>query len=232
LEGLGSATRKCGPEKQFNLEFYNYYMLDKISLDEDMAEFCGVIMGDGNIWTNGRRYEVTITGSPKDRPYMDFLEGLVKRKITKPYYRIRGRGLRLTIYSKKFFMFLTQDLGMESGIRKSRGGIPSAISADERLACRFIRGFFDTDGSVFTSKKPGIPDYPTIEITNENKMILFQIIGILETNGITTTFRNSNSGTCKLALHGKKMMVGWFRLIGSSHPRKLAKMESIINGFH
>ena len=82
--------------------------MKEIILDGDIAEICGAIMGDGNIWTNDRKYEITITASPKDELYIKKLIGMIKKKIKKKvYYRIRGRGLRVTIYSKNFF-FLSQ----------------------------------------------------------------------------------------------------------------------------
>lgn len=47
----------------------NTYLIDELN-----AEFCGIIMGDGNIWSNGRKYEITITGNIiNDRDYFDKL---------------------------------------------------------------------------------------------------------------------------------------------------------------
>lgn len=197
-----------------------------------MAEFCGIIMGDGNLWSDGRKYEVTITGSPKDRGYSD---GIVRyaRRCIKPnvYYRQRGRGLRLTIYSKEFYYFLMERLGIKGGQGKCKCTIPKDIAKSRALRLAFIRGFFDTDGSVFTSTKEGVERYPTLEITNENVSLLLQIRDILNAEGFRTTMRKSNTNTFKIAIHGKAMVKHWSEMIASSHPRKRAKMESIINGF-
>ena len=200
-----------------------------IILDDDMAEFCGVLMGDGNLWTNDRKYEITITGNPKDKGHLDFIADYVIRAV-KPrvYYRIRGRGLRLTIYSKVFFLFLTNFVGFGFGSRKSCGAIPLRIAEFRSFRLRFIRGIFDTDGSVFTSDKRGVMDYPTIELTNENQDLLLSIRKILDAEGFKTTFRKSNSNTFKIAIHGNKMIWLWSNVVGSSHPRKRLKMESII----
>jgi len=202
---------------------------NRFVLDDELAEFCGVLMGDGNLWTNDRKYEITITGNPKDKGHLDFIAGYVIRAI-KPrvYYRVRGRGLRLTIYSKMFFLFLTNYLGFGIGSKKSRGAIPSRIAESRNFRLRFIRGIFDTDGSVFTSDKRGVDNYPTIEITNENSELLLSIRKILDAEGFKTTFRKSNSNTFKIAIHGNKMIRLWLDVVGSSHPRKRLKMESII----
>ena len=101
--------------------------------NSDFSEFCGIVFGDGNIWTNGRRYEITITGSPKDKGYMDCIAEYVVQTIKpKVYYRIRGRGLRLTIYSKKLFNFLV-GIGMKSGAEKGKLGIPKKICESRDL---------------------------------------------------------------------------------------------------
>ncbi len=207
-------------------------MFRNLALDEKMAEFCGIIMGDGNLWTNGRKYEITITGSPKDRDYMDKIAEYARGNVAPHiYYRIRGRGLRLTIYSKELFGFLTEEIGIKSGLRKSTGTIPLGIKKTREYYLAFIRGFFDTDGSVFTSMKDGAPDYPTIEITNENKELILSIVAFLQQEGFRTTFRSSNTKTFKMAIHGKEMVRLWVSLIGSTHPRKRSKMESIIKAF-
>ncbi len=203
--------------------------MNGLKLDAGMAEFCGIVQGDGNIWTNNRKYEITITGSPKDSAYMDYVARYAAKNI-KPglYYRVRGRGLRLTIYSKRLFLFLTKGLGMGSGALKSGGGVPLRISKSKKLLVSYIRGLFDTDGSVFTSDKDGAPGYPAIEITNENIQLLLYVRDSLDGMGFRTTLRKSNSETYKIAIHGKRMIRLWIATIGSSHPRKLSKMESII----
>jgi len=200
-----------------------------LKLDEEMAEFCGVICGDGNIWTNGRKYEITITGNPKDKEYLDKIANYVSDNI-KPtvYYRIRGRGLRLTVYSKELFRYLTEVIGFGIGTDKNLNGIPRSILKNRKLELPFIRGVFDTDGSFFISDKKGALGYPTIEITNENIELLVQIKDILREEGFRVTFRKSNKNTFKTAIHGKRMLELWLQRIGSSHPRKLANMESII----
>lgn len=201
--------------------------LSSLQLDSQMAEFCGIVMGDGNIWTNWHKFEVTITGSPRDKDYLDHVAAYVISSI-KPsvYYRLRGRGLRLTIYSKRLFDFLVYHIGFGVGTDKCSGELPRKLRP-RALYLSFIRGFFDTDGSIFTSDKKGAPNYPTLEITNENSTLLLDIKQFLLKEGIRATFRKSNKGTFKIAVHGKMMIRRWLTLIGSSHPRKLRIMQHL-----
>ncbi|MBU0532330.1 hypothetical protein KKB44_02435 [Candidatus Micrarchaeota archaeon] len=204
--------------------------MENFQLDADMAELCGIIMGDGNLWTNNRKYEITFTGHKiDDKLYFDDLYSYIDANIKrKPYYRIRGRGRRLTIYSKKFFMFVTITLGIPSGMLKRKSGIPLLIARNPLFLRRFIRGMFDTDGSVFTSKKPGISHYPTLEISNSNFVLLKDIDRALKALGFLSNLRKTSKGGYKISLYGRKMLEKWDSLIGSSNPYKKAKIEHIL----
>ncbi len=187
-------------------------------------------MGDGNLWTNNRKYEVTITGNKEtdllclDNLY-SYIHDTIKRK---PYYRVMGRGLRLTIYSKKFFKFLTIEMDIPSGKSKRSSGIPSLIYSNPLLLRRFIRGMFDTDGSIFTSKKPGALNYPTLEISNSNLILLSGIHEFLIQDGFSSNFRKTSKGGYKVSLYGRRMLEKWNLSIGSSNPYKIARINLIL----
>lgn len=203
----------------------------EFNLNPDIAELCGIIMGDGNLWTNNRKYEITITGNPEDdKLYLNDLYSYVDRNIkAKPYYRIRGRGLRLTIYSKKFFEFVTLNIGIPSGKLKRNSGIPPLICENPYLLRRFVRGVFDTDGSIFTSKKPGVSNYPTLEISNSNVVLLDMIHEFLKREGFSSHFRKTSKRGYKISLYGRKMLEKWNLSIGSSNPYKLNRINRILN---
>ena len=201
-----------------------------MELDEDQAEFCGIIMGDGNLWSNGRKYEVTITGDIKnDRAYFDILASFVRGQIGKnPYYRIRGRGLRLTIYSKDFYKFLTDKVGMKDRMLKSESGFPGSIKDNKAFLRRFIRGLFDTDGTIFRSDKKGSPDYPTLEIASSSLPLVDDLHTALSEFGFRVHKRKTTKNGYKVSIYGKEMIRKWNLLIGSSNPCKKAKMEDIL----
>jgi len=201
-----------------------------MELDEDQAEFCGIIMGDGNLWSNGRKYEVTITGDiTNDKAYFDNLASFVRDKIGKnPYYRIRGRGLRLTIYSKDFYKFLTDKVGMKDRMLKSESGFPHSIRKNDSFLRRFIRGLFDTDGTIFLSNKKGSPNYPTLEIASSSPKLVDDLYSSLAIFGFRVHKRKTTKNGYKVSIYGKEMIWKWNSLIGSSNPCKKAKMEDIL----
>ena len=224
LEFCVSAERNC--QKRYLIVIGQ----KKVELSDNVSELVGIIFGDGNIWTNNRKYEVTITAGVNDRDYFDKICQKLKSANLNTYERKRGRGLRVTVYSKALFTFLVHDLGVGWGRDKSRSPIPKAI-IEKKQCLSFVRGVFDTDGSVFTSKKRGICEYPSIEITNKNTLMLSNIEGILRSYGFRSTLRSCKDGTNKLSLYGRENVKRWNLLIGSSHPRKKSKMEAIIKTY-
>jgi DNA-binding transcriptional regulator WhiA len=199
-----------------------------MNVDFKIAELIGVILGDGNLWSNGRWYEITITGHPiKDKKYFQYLSNIFQNMGLYTYIRVRG-GLRLTIKSKKFFDFLTKDLGIFSGKLRSKSKIPKEIIKSKKFSFCFIRGFFDTDGSIFISKKPGINMYPSLELNNNNKDLMFQIHNILLKNGYRSTIR-SYKNEFKIGLHGLNMIKKWNKEIGSSNPHKQKIFDCILS---
>ncbi|MFH1785538.1 MAG: LAGLIDADG family homing endonuclease [Candidatus Micrarchaeota archaeon] len=201
-------------------------------IDEMISEFCGAVMGDGNIWSNGRKYEITLTGNIiTDREYFDYIYFFVHSRIKKPYYRVRSRGLRLTIYSKKFYQFITNKIGIPPRTLKCKFGIPPRISVTKKLLKAFIRGLFDTDGSVFTSHKKGIESYPTLEITNSNQTLLIQVYKTLIEMGFRINYRHAGNGSYKISIYGMKMLAKWNNDIGSSNPHKRRRINTILESF-
>jgi hypothetical protein len=68
-----------------------------IKIGPELCEFVGAIIGNGNLWTDGSRYRVELTGDPKfDFEYFNFLAGLSASLFNKKPYdlRVHERGLR------------------------------------------------------------------------------------------------------------------------------------------
>lgn len=139
--------------------------------------------------------------------------------------------MRLTIYSKKFYEFITRDVGIPSRLLKSESGIPEAIRDNPQLVKCFIRGLFDTDGSVFTSNKRGVNAYPTLEITNSNQKLLVQVYEKLKEMGFRINYRYAGGSSYKASIYGKIMLKKWSMEIGSSNPYKIKRINTILESF-
>ena len=183
------------------------------------AELVGAIIGDGNMWKP--KYEIVITGDKeKEREYFRFLSDIIYEEFgyTATIKYLRG-GLRLKVRSKRIFNILEAHFPL--GKRAETAFIPKGIPITPAL-----RGIFDTDGTIFFSKKPGVEKYPTIEITTISRVLALQIFQALQLMDFRVKIRSfkENHMTYKISLNGKKQVAKWLEKIGSSNQTKLSKL--------
>src|SRR3989344_5693487 len=164
-----------------------------VQLNEKLAEFIGIVIGDGFLDGKFGHYNIGIVGHPiKDKEYYFYLQKLIKEICGKDVRIVhRAQGLRITFGCKELFQELTQFYKLPIGKGKcEKVVIPHNITSKWNLAKRTIRGIADTDGSVFCSNKPGAPNYPSIEITTSSINLAEQLRLILNNKG----FRVANIG--------------------------------------
>ena len=205
-----------------------------MELNKSLAELTGVVIGDGNIWTDGKSCRVDINGDPKfDTKYFDFLSRIIEREFDgKTRFQVRPHELVLRTNSKRVFDFLTKELGLPYGAGKGKKvTIPTRIlfSNWSVLSC-CIRGIADTDGSLFFAKKKGYrDDYPSIEISTTSEALAEDLKKILESKAFRVGFRKQVrekwgwSTRYIISLYGEKMLEKWMKEIGFSNPRRIQK---------
>ena len=142
-----------------------------------------------------------------------------------------GRGLRLIFNSKDVFMYFMKELGLIYGRGKcSKVQIPNIFYDDKKHILRLVRGIFDTDGTIFTSKKPGVLKYPTIELTTTSQVLANQIKKILSENGFRANIRvfiykNRNVlPSYKVSMYGNINVLRWYEKVGFSNPLKKKRL--------
>jgi len=200
-----------------------------MNLTEDLAEIIGILIGDGYIYRKNRKYQIGFVGSPKtDIELFDRLKELIFKEWKKEVNaKVRERGLRMVFNSKEICSFLIDDLKIPHGEGKcEKVKIPEEIFNNWDLAKYTIRGIMDTDGTVFVSKKPGIEEYPTMEITTTSIVLANQLREILLQQGFrVANIRKSLSKLSKrpayrVPLHGKNNVRKWLDEIGFSNKYK------------
>lgn len=202
-----------------------------IETSPELCEFAGAIIGNGNLWTDGSRYRIEITGHPQlDKEYFDHLSKIAYRLFKKKPYplRVRQRGLRWRLQSKDAYSLLLE-LGLPAGKEKShKVTIPNIIMKKEWDFAKWtMRGIMDTDGTLFFSKKTyDNPIYPTIEIRTCSKMLANQMTTILQRNGFRARFRGNKVEGYHVALYGSKMLKRWIKEIGFSNPKHMNKIQA------
>jgi hypothetical protein len=118
-----------------------------------LAEFMGILFGDGHVG----KYQTSISlNSETDREYVKYVRTLIRKNFgIEPGIRKRKNALAvdITISSVLFSKRMVQ-LGMIGG-NKIHGDfrIPEWIMSSDLYIKAFIRGLFDTDGSIYIERK-------------------------------------------------------------------------------
>ena len=153
LVRLGIPT---GP-KRHEKPSHNARMLHVPSWCGDLAEFFGVMLGDGHIGAS----QIWITVNVKtDAPYIPYLQALQEHlfQFRPRVTRVKdGSYLDLYISSTQLVLELHKIRLYSSNKVKDQVGIPHRIFSDTEYQRRFVRGFFDTDGSIYLLKHFNAP---------------------------------------------------------------------------
>lgn len=202
----------------------------------ELAEFIGVLIGDGYMYNNGNKYIMGITGNLNlEEEYYLYLKKLIKSLWNKQV-KIKKYKHKICIVfgSKIIFEFLTKNFDLPIGKSSERKFIPPVIAKDWDLVKNTIRGIADTDGSIFVAEKPGSPNYPSIEITTTSRKLAYTIREILIFKGFRVAkiwaycSKKSKLTTYKVPLNGFENLRRWMQEIGFSNPYKAMKAKEII----
>jgi hypothetical protein len=201
-----------------------------IQLSHELCEFVGAIIGNGNLWTDGSRYRVELTGDPAlDKEYFSYLTAVTCLLFKKKPYltRVHQRGLRWRLQSKDAYSLLLE-IGLPAGSGKSHNvTIPDLIMHENwALAKWTIRGIMDTDGTLFFSKKTYKQAiYPTIELRTCSTGLAKQLEMLLLQNGFRARLRGDEKEGYHVALYGIEMLKKWVMEIGFSNPKHANKVR-------
>ncbi|PIU21438.1 MAG: hypothetical protein COT15_02320 [Candidatus Diapherotrites archaeon CG08_land_8_20_14_0_20_34_12] len=150
-------------------------------LTEDLAEFLGILSGDGCLT---KPYCTAITcNNLVDKYYVKnrVRELCINLFQAVPTIRVQKNAIHIRVYSKELFNFLKNKYDFPEGLKKNKLKIPIKILQKEKLVKAFLRGVFDTDGSFHKHHK----NTAAIEITSASKTFLEEIRDALSTFGFS-----------------------------------------------
>lgn len=127
--------------------------IKKPSFSEKLAEFVGIMLGDGEI----TRYQVKVSlNSKNEKEYSKFVESLIKKLFNVHVgtrYRKKDSSLELVVSRKELVQFCTKKLGLLRGNKvKQQIDIPSWIKQNKLYLIACLRGLMDTEGCVFSHR--------------------------------------------------------------------------------
>lgn len=155
----------------------------KTHISEDLAEFYGILIGDGCLSPAGGSscYLACVAGnSRKDLDFFTHVLQLIKKLFNKsPKIRKRKHRDEIEIhFGSKYAFTLLHGLGFPVG-KKREISIPQPL-LHENLWPHVARGIFETDGClVFSRRHREISYYPRVEITNSSLELIKQLQNLL-----------------------------------------------------
>ncbi|MBN2067284.1 MAG: hypothetical protein JW744_02355 [Candidatus Diapherotrites archaeon] len=208
-------------------------------MNPDLAEVCGIHAGDGYLRNDGRRRELDISGGFEEKDYYDnhivpLFERVFNIKI-KPRFFSHRNTYGFVIRDKSAIEFM-HSLGFPYGKKTLTVSVPEQVlqSRDLDIIYRFIRGMFDTDGSLSFRKRGGSGysksylkrhTYPIISLGVCSKNLWEGTCRLLMKTGFQFTVsyqqpNDNNHQKYKIELRGDANVINWINLIDFKNPIK------------
>jgi hypothetical protein len=196
------------------------------SLTPQLAEEIGMHCGDG--FLSSKKNDFRIKGHKIDeKSYYEIHIRDLYKKIYNLNVNVREYSdtIGIEIYSKALKEFKVKVLGIKSG-RKDNLQIPECIKVDNiSILTSFIRGFFDTDGSVYFIQRKGLKIYPRLSITQKSKLIVEETFEILSMLGFSPKLYTHKDGYTEVVLYGYSQLHHYEKIIGWNSPKHLKKVK-------
>ena len=185
-----------------------------------LAEFTGIVMGDGGITKN----QLTITlHHIDDKEYGKFVAKLMEKLFgVKPsiYHDSEDSVNNFVISRIKLIKFCTEKLGLKIGNKiKQQISIPDWIETNKKYQIACIRGLVDTDGCLVIHKyKVGGKQYcyKKLNFCSASKPLVKSVIGILKKFDFNP--RLSHNGR-NVWIDSQNEVKRYFKIIGSNNPK-------------
>jgi hypothetical protein len=188
-------------------------------INEQLAEFIGVYLGDGTL----TEYQIRISGDYRyDLPYYVYLSKTILElfEVYASVHKEKNRNTSLLlISSKNICSFLNEKFKIKYGNKiRNKTIIPKQILNDEKLSIACLRGLIDTDGYIGRRGRNG--SQFCIQFGSHNKYLLRQVYDIGKKLGIFTFCDKLGCGTNKWENIEK-----YFNIVGSSNLRHIVRFH-------
>ena len=185
----------------------------KISqLNEKFAEFLGALAGDGHM--NKVTYEISISmDKDLDKQYAKQVLKLYKELFdikARTYIQKDYNKIKCFAYSKELVNYLSNKYNIPIGKKKGNLRIPKQIKNNKPLLRAYIRGLFDTDGSIHRHH----PKTAMLGIISRDPAFIKDVKQALVKLNFTVSLSNKN-----LYIYKKKEIDRFFKEIKPSNAK-------------
>lgn len=188
-------------------------------LNEELSEILGALNGDG--YLGKKPYEICITGSKLENEYFSYLKRILEKSFNLNFkISYQENRIRIRSYSKELILFLNKQYNLPIGRKTGNLMIPFRLKKNKNFLRAYLRGLFDTDGSIYIRRKKE----PVLEIISVDKNYLEEIKKALEYLG----FKVGTSGK-NLYIYNKTEIVKFFNEIKPNNRKHLKKYKIYFN---
>ncbi|MDB5255276.1 MAG: hypothetical protein JWL92_652 [Candidatus Nomurabacteria bacterium] len=183
---------------------------------DDLAELFGILLGDGSLSPT----QVVITLGNKERSYAEYVKNLMQRVFNvAPKIAIRKLGyIDLFLGSVVVSRWLVSE-GLVYNKVKSQIDVPPWVFTSKSFQRAFLRGFFDTDGSVYRLRY-GIQ----LSFTNHSAPLLVSLQRMLN----TLEYQASNVSSSKVYVTQKSAILRFFKEIAPKNQKHIDRFKEFL----
>ncbi len=188
-------------------------------LDEQLAYFMGIMTGDGCLTFRNR-----IILSSKDESIIKAFYDVAARLGLHVFRNGKGRMYDYVIASSQLYRLL-QQLGMSTGRAASKIIPHSILSAPAPIVAAFLRGLFDTDGTV--EKRDGLVSLASVseKLIRQTQIVLLNF-GVVGAKSIKRTRYQGQPHISYLLTMAGAEAENFHELVGFALERKRARRQA------
>ena len=206
-------------------------------MEKDLAEFIGIMLGDGCIGIYDcksenkikRQYQLKVTLNSRNKQYTKYVFNLITKILgVEPviYYKKNENTADIRTFRKKKILYVLNEIGLKISPKWNRMEIPEKYFKKEFFPF-ILRGLFDTDGCLSVFNNNGTK-YPRIEIKICPSPAQKQFVEILDKLEFRYTIQKLDKGKIRIRISGVKELKKWLGIIGSSNNSHIQKAEQFL----
>ncbi|MFA5141712.1 MAG: LAGLIDADG family homing endonuclease [Candidatus Woesearchaeota archaeon] len=201
-----------------------------VIFNERLAEFVGIMLGDGYIsYPKTPRIKISLD-SIVDKDYLSYVHTLLE-EIFGCNIILENRKTENTsnlfIFNRDVIRSIINEIGLIPSPKWDRAIIPTWIF-QKHFEKQVLRGYFDTDGCVVRTNNNGTL-YPRLEMKISPSPMQKQFIKILSDLGFRFKAYNIGKGKVRIQINGKEELRKWCSLVGFSNAKHASKANFFLN---
>ena len=218
----------------------------KINKNSKTAEFVGLSFGDGGLTnrkvTNKKRYQLRGDLREEKEFYDKYIIPLFNELVMLPLF---NRNVGIVFNKNRNFYGLSVEsvniekplnlIGIQTGVKEELF-VPKWIKDNKSNAKAFLRGLFDTDGSIWCEKNYSLknPKFHTkvkLNLSTTSENFSKELLELVSFAGVKCflkkyVYKNKNWRTLYIVIvDGGINVEKWFNFIGSNSPKHITKYE-------